>query len=473
MYLLATATALAGLAEVNALPTAKPHPVPPEFTAGRYERYTVTVDGQPVMVFHAALNIYFASFDFTGHAEVKVVAKDANYWQGQAVVRPLSRGIATKTDGQAVMFSLVRPGQISVERPGTSQFGDEVLFVFANPPETNAPSAMDTNVIWLGPGIHQRSVDLTSGQTLYLAPGAVLFGGINVWDAVNVHIRGRGAVVYYGPQSPDFNTGWYHVRNWHPLTTHSVRGLTVEGVTFIGRSRTFTMQLCGTTAATFDNIKIIAATPANKNSDGIDWYDGGQSMVRDSFIRSADDCFAFFTAPSSNAMAMVNHSPYNMPTGEVSDITVERCVLWPSLANVVRAGADNQALETHHISLCDCDVIHNHRHQWMGASDALFTAVATNGKGNARHHDYLFENLRIEEPMAVLGINFPPAQFRNFRFQDINFAAGVTNGLIGASVEGLSFENVRVGNRLAANAADLNLAVGGEVKDMRFLPVKK
>src|SRR5439155_26437829 len=117
-----------------------------------------------------------------------------------------------------------------------------------------------------------RSVTLASGQMLYLAPGAVLFGGIDVWDAENVRICGRGTLVYYGPQSMNVDTGWVHRRGWHPLTTHHARGLSVEGVTFVGRSRVWTIQMYETFDAVFENVKVITTFPANLNGDGMDWY---------------------------------------------------------------------------------------------------------------------------------------------------------------------------------------------------------
>lgn len=458
-----------------------PHPVPPEFTAGRHERYTVTVNGQPVMIFHAALNIYFVSFDFTGQAEVKVVAKDDEYWKGMAVVRPISSGIVPRTDNQTASFIVRQPGQFSVERPGIGKFDDEVLFVFANAPEINVPTATDANVIWLGPGIHRQDVDIASGQTLYLAPGAVLFGGINVWDAENVSIRGRGSVVYYGPQSTDFDSGWVHARNWHPLTTHAVRGLTVEGVTFIGRSRTWTIQTWMTTDANFENIKTIGTNPANVNNDGIDWYGGGQAIVRNCFFRTSDDCFAFLSPISTKIEYRSDTPPWDPGApaaplenaGVVSNILIEHCVLWPSRANIIRAGMrTTPALETHHITIRDCDLIHQERRIWL-APDALFCAVTTDGQGDATQHDYLFENIRFEEPMAVLGINVPLARYRNFQFKHIYFTAGIATGLLRANVEGMSFEDVRVGDRLATNTADLNLTVEGPANNIRFLPVAK
>lgn len=87
-----------------------------------------------------------------------------------------------------------------------------------------------------------------------------------------------------------------HRKNWHPLTTHNVTGLKVEGVTFVGRSRVWTIQLWKTFHAACDNIKIITMFPSNLNGDGIDWYGGGRATVRDSFFRVADDCIALQSA---------------------------------------------------------------------------------------------------------------------------------------------------------------------------------
>jgi len=181
------ALALAGSTRTLAAePQATPHPVPWEFAS---DRYGVTVNGKPVSVFLASMNLHFASLDFTGQAEIEVTINENDYnpsddktylkpdefWQGDAVVRPLSRGIRPKTDGRTVKFTVTQPGQYAVERPSTGHFEDEVLFLFANPPEKNIPPRDDAKVIWLGAGTHQRSVDLISGQTLYLAPGAVLY----------------------------------------------------------------------------------------------------------------------------------------------------------------------------------------------------------------------------------------------------------------------------------------------------------
>lgn len=471
--------------------TVAPHSVPWEFAS---DRYAVTVNGQPVTVMLATMNVHVASFDFSGEVDVQVTIKPNDYnrldgktylrpeefWRGAAAVRPLARGIVAKTDGRKVNFRLSKPGQYSIERPGTSGFEDEVLFLFANPPEQSIPNASDPKVIWLGAGTHQRSIDLASGHTLYLAPGAVLFGGINVWDAENVRICGRGSVVYYGPQSTNVDSGWVHRKNWHPLTTHAVKGLTVEGVTFVGRSRVWTIQLAETFDALFDNIKIVTSFPANLNGDGIDWYGGGRAIVRDSFFRVADDCFAVHTAGASVALRLDRGGGGHLPgalatetprtSGEVADITIERCVFWPTVANIFRAGWNNQSLRTRGVTVRDCDVIHISSHEWRGASDALFTAVIPEGSGVCEHRDYLFENIRIEEPAALLAVDWPGATLRNFHFKDITIAQKSGRNRLRADADGVTFENVRIAGRPAANAADLALSLEGERKEVRFQP---
>ncbi|MEA3212692.1 MAG: hypothetical protein QOE70_5749 [Chthoniobacter sp.] len=132
--------------------------------------------------------------------------------------------------------------------------------------------------------------------------------------------------------------------------------------------------------------------------------------------------------------------------GEVSDFTIERCVFWPTVANIFRAGWVNQSqsLTTRRVTVRDCDVIHISPHEWMGAADALFTTVSPDGKGACLHSDYLFENIRCESPAALLSVNWPEATLRNFRFKDIRLDAGANKSLLRANAEGVHIENIRV-----------------------------
>ncbi len=115
------------------------HPVPWEFAS---DRYNVTVNGKPATVFFASMNLHFVSFDFMGQADVQVTINENDYnrhdgktylkagefWQNNALVRPLSRGIKPKTNGGKVTFSITQPGQYSIERPGTGGFEAKYCF---------------------------------------------------------------------------------------------------------------------------------------------------------------------------------------------------------------------------------------------------------------------------------------------------------------------------------------------------------
>jgi hypothetical protein len=109
----------------------------------------------------------------------------------------------------------------------------------------------------------------------------------------------------------------------------------------------------------------------------------------------------------------------------------------------------------------------------MGADWSLFTTVIPHGTGECEHRDYLFENIRCEEPAALLGVNWPQANLRNFRFKNIQIAGEAGKSLLRASADGITFENVRINDRAATNAAGINLTTEGDVKDLRFLPAIK
>lgn len=92
-----------------------------------------------------------------------------------------------------VELTLDQPCFLSFEPEGKRH----PLLIFANPMELNPPVKNDPDVIYFGPGVHKPEgsvIKLKSNQTLYLAGGVVVQAAINVADAQNVTIRGRGIV---------------------------------------------------------------------------------------------------------------------------------------------------------------------------------------------------------------------------------------------------------------------------------------
>lgn len=446
------------------------HSVPREFQSKQFE---VEVNGLPVDVFQASPRVHFVSFDFTEKVNIKVKGEiyreigvplpirdeqldGSNIWEGNdAVLLPSSRNISVNTEGSTATFMIKESGQYVLEKSNSSSAAvdnqDIVLFVFANTPENEIPVKDDSNVIYLEAGTHFQNMDLESGQTLYLEAGAVLFGGINIWDAQDIKILGRGVIYYNGPQSETHDNGVWHRKDWHPLTTENSKRIKVEGVTFVGRSRTWTLQMHSTFDTEFDNIKILAVNDQNINGDGFDWQDGGgRSKIINSLVRSSDDCFALFTAKKETMETMVK------------DITIENCVLWPTRANIFRTSGYSE-----NITMRNCDIIH--------VPNSLFdfprSLICTTNSSEdvSRISNLLFENLRFEEPAALLGLQIEKGLFKNITFRNISMKGKPLPLYVDTNIDGLLFENVMLNGKQILSEDDLTFKTKtNDIKNLKF-----
>jgi len=161
--------------------------------------YTVTVGGQRVAVYRGKGDgtsnrqpYSFAYFDYSGSALVQITSVTRSLSGVQ--VLPASKGIAASVSGNSMSFTMTREYcHLSIEPSG--RHGS--LLLFANPIETNAPAPGTAGVVYFGPGLHRPgAINLNSGQTLYIAGGAVVQGGVNARGS-NVTIRGRGILDGY------------------------------------------------------------------------------------------------------------------------------------------------------------------------------------------------------------------------------------------------------------------------------------
>src|SRR5512133_2860149 len=95
-----------------------------------------------------------------------------------AVVRPRREGVRTRVpadDENTLLLTVPGPMKLSIEPNGKNG----PLLLFVNSVETDAPKEGDMQVIYFGPGVHTPGrIDLASGQTLYIAGGAIVKGGV-------------------------------------------------------------------------------------------------------------------------------------------------------------------------------------------------------------------------------------------------------------------------------------------------------
>lgn len=424
-------------------------PVPAEIASSHF---TVTIDGRATPVCHAAANLYFLNFDAGKHRKISVTADTDDFWARGVEVQPWRLGIRPQRQGRTITFELKGPAQIAISRPGDYLGDAEMLYLFANPPEQHPPVAPQPGLRYFGPGVHRENIDAATGDTIYLAPDAVLFGSLNLWGVDRVKVFGRGVIVYDGPQNPTDDDGWMHKRNWHCIVMDSAHDISIEGITCVVRSRTWQIQMKDSRRIAFDNIKVIGANTGNANADGMDWLGGGDTTVRNSFFRAADDIFAMQT--SWEGYGPVAFAVQGSP---VTNILVENNVLSTSISNIVRAGWPEKNFEGGNFTMRHTDVLH----MGMGGCGIPFALMELwadpNGRGQSA--GFHFSDIRLEDWYSLVQLRQPTPGIREVTFTDIaalELPSRVPSVLSG-HVEGVRFDNIVAEGTLVGSDADLPL----------------
>jgi hypothetical protein len=455
--------ALVQVAYADVAPPPAMAPIPAEVSSSHF---TVTVNGMASPVLHGASGYYLLNFDVKGPSQIVVTADDPHYWDAGVEVQPMRLGIRPSRQAGVIAFALTGPAKLSISRP-EDHFGDsEMLFLFANKPDLSGMTAETPGIRYFGPGIHRENIDANSGDHIYLAAGAVVFGALNLWQVHDVHVSGRGTIIYDGPQNPAHDEGWMHKRNWHVIVMDNAHDIEIEGITGIARSRTWMVQMRDSRGIVFRNVKIIGGSPGNANQDGMDWLGGGDTLVQDSFIRAADDIFAMYGNWDG-----YEEQALTAPGHEVSNITVENSVLSTSISNVVRLGWPKKIFDSHGFTLRDSDVIH------MGVGGcgvpfALFEIWA-DPAGKGQHSGIRLENIRLDDWYSLVQVRQLDPDIRDVSFNNIwaMDGPGMVPSVLKGSVEGVSFKGVDLGSgdvlnknslpvQLLAGAAEPHFAAG-------------
>ncbi len=412
--------------------------------------FIVTLDGIPTPVMHAAVNTYFLNFDAHKRTRVSVTASADNFWSAGVEVQPWRLGIRPVRQGNTITFDLNGPAKISISRPGDYFGNAEMLFLFANSPEKKPPSAAQVGLRYYGPGVHRENIDAASGDRIYLAPGAVVFGSLNIWGVQHVKVFGTGVIVYDGPQNPADDDGWMHKRNWHCIVMDHATDITIEGITCVVRSRTWQIQMKDSRQILFQNIKVIGANAGNANADGMDWLGGGDTVVRDSFIRAADDIFAM-----QGSWEGYGPKAFAVQGNPVTKITVENSVLSTSISNVVRAGWPWKNFEGGHFVMRDSDVLH----AGMGGCGIPFALMEiwADPEGRGQSSGFYFENIRLEHWYSLVQLMQPVEGVRDVRFTDVASLEqpSLVPSVLAGSIHSVTLDGVQLGSVLARSSADI------------------
>jgi hypothetical protein len=456
----------------------------------RCEDYEIRVNGQPVPIYACRVSAVpfnqvwpgyqrpidqtelagFAHWDMSGPVSVEVTAKQLFT---NVLVRPSARGIRPAVNGQTITFALSKAGQVTVELDGPHH----ALHLFADSPETGAPNRDAAGVRYFGPGIHHPGkIQLKSGETLYVAGGAVVYTAVEARGAAGVRIRGRG-IIDTSQYARDQGGGCIRLTDCSDVK--------VEGV-ILRDPDVWCLSAFGCRNVEIDNVKLIGLW--RYNADGIDICNSQDVVIHNSFLRTFDD---------SIVLKGLNWSPGGFHEKPVRTIRVHDLVIWCDWGRALEIGAETSAPEIADVRFQNCDVIRT-----------THIAMDIQCGDRALVHDIRYENIRVEtddlSPAPRMQVSANERYARDGQAQyvpdllviviqrnayskdaergnvrDVTYeGVSVTgeraprssfNGLDSRhTVEGVRLDNLRLNGRQAMTAAEANLTVGTYVSGVRF-----
>jgi PA14 domain/PKD domain len=437
-------------------------PVPAEMKS---TAFTVTVNGQPIDVAHAAASYDWVSFDTTGPVDIAITADEPGFWNHGVDIQPWRLGIRPTRDGQTIRFHLAAPAKLSISRPGDFLNHASMLFLFAGTPPPLPPTGPRVTII--PAGIHRESLNPKSGDTIYLDPGAYIFGSLNLFNVGGVRILGRGTIVYEGSQDPNTDEGWMQKPDWHCIGSMNARNVQIDGLTCIVRARTWSIQMKDSFDFTFDDLRVIGGNPGNANQDGMDWLGGGDTIVRDAFIRASDDDLAM-----EGNWDGYTEADMLRPGKDVENILVEHSELSTSISNIVRSAWPQKIFNSRNFTLRDSDILH----AGIGACGQTFGLLGMWGADGAKgdYSGYAFENLFLDDwySLVQMQLDQDTAQpgIHGFAFRNI-WALDqppLTYSTMQGDVSGITFDNVKYGQTVSTADAELPLISSGGARPPTF-----
>lgn len=377
----------------------------------------------------------------------------------KAVIRPLSKKVRYTINEETIRFTLTQAGQYVVE------VGDahHVLHIFFDPVEVFSAAAGDT-VLRYGAGTHSIGyVELRDNTTVLIDRGAVVYGAFYALGAENIRILGHGIIDGSFDERQDTNTLLvYDVTraagsSWEKENMRKMGRFTDDAeappkITYPGRYGSFlyrdresflrwmrymdavrsgthfyactnveirgvtyrntaglTLTSAGCSRMLFENIKNIGMW--RYNSDGIDFYNCRDCVVRGCFMRNFDDCICV-------------KGQVGWDTENSENILVENCVVWCDWGKSLEIGVDTVAPEIKNITYRNCDCIHHH---------APVMDVYCDDR--AKISGILFSDIRIEYSSYDTGCQY------QYRDGDIYQNSDILHPFIMVGVGGCSWSN--------------------------------
>lgn len=379
--------------------------------------------------------VHIASFSAEGALHFSIIVPQV---LNDVKIRPLSRGIEPQIKGNVLTFSIPGPDKLFIEINDLPP-----LCIFADPPEKEKPSANDPGVHYYGPGIHQAGlITLNDNETLYLAPGAKVYGGIRAENASNIRVMGRGIL-----------DGNYEVRRM--VRMENCRNIRIEGIT-IRNSVGWTNTLINCDTLVYDNVKVFGYGPS---SDGINPLGSREVEITNCFLRCTDDCIAL-------------KSPY--PGQEMKNILVkDNTMIGFAYSDGVTIGFETNNPMSN-IVVQNCDILQARGGSMVDGHSGF--SIICDGPGVISN--VLFEDIRVEKAELKLfelhitdGTDYgedPPGHIKDITIRNVKWLVEGPIILQGFSpdnkVENVLFENCTVAGQPLTSTDDSWFKIGDYVE---------
>src|SRR5208283_2081908 len=298
--------------------------------------------------------IHQASFSCNGRVQISIRVSNAI---NKVSIHPLSRGIKSDVNGNVLTFSIPGPDKLYIEIDSLPP-----LFIFANPIEDEKISANAPGVHYFGPGVHRPGyITLKDNETVYIAAGAIVYGGIRASGVHNISVTGRGIL-----------DGAFEFKQM--VLVENCKDVLFEGI-MIRNGDGWTNTLVNCEGLRYNHVKVLSFGPGG---DGIDPLNSRHIVISNCFLRCTDDCIAI-KAPA--------------PNQAVNDIVVtDNTMVGFAFSDGVTIGFETDAASLSNIIVRNCDVILARGGSRVEGHSG-FSIICD---GPAVVDNVLYENIRVE-----------------------------------------------------------------------------
>lgn len=299
--------------------------------------------------------------------KIKPVAGDLS----QAVIRPLAKNIKSKVDNGLLIFSVDQICDLWVYIPGARR-----LHIFIDAPETDIPAKDKPGHIFIGEGecLEKDLLELSAGETLYIASGGVFAGQLISQSQNDITIRGGGIFKGSGKGcQPKFKRG---------MVIANTDNIKIQGVKIINPP-SWTVHLGACNKVHIDRIRIISG-PAG-GTDGVDVVGCTDVLIENSFFDTHDDCVVIKSMVHPGLDELI---PENDFAKDVSNVEVRQCTLLSqSGGSAMEIGYELRCDHVRNIHFHDIDVL---------CVNNFGSVFGIHNGDHAEISDVVWENIRVE-----------------------------------------------------------------------------